>query len=124
VEDIKNFVCRWFKQQTSTTTTSAKPETTPKDLGISADQSSKWQQLASVSAEEFERAISRDGPKSTTESIINANTLRKSPHPQMDDDASRLWGRLRDFQHRTMLDKDPRVLPAGNRRPSRLLEGS
>jgi hypothetical protein len=37
--------------------------TTLKDLNITKDQSSKWQQLAEVAAEEFERALNGGGPE-------------------------------------------------------------
>ena len=43
------------------------------DLGITDDQSSKWQRLAEVPEEEFERAVTGDGPKPTTEGITNAH---------------------------------------------------
>lgn len=43
------------------------------DLGITKDQSSKWQQLAAVPDEEFERAVRGDGPKPTTE-VVRALT--------------------------------------------------
>lgn len=80
--------------------------TTLVDLGITRDQSSKWQQLANVPEEEFERAVNGDGPKPTTEGIINANTLRENPMPKVDMDALWLWGHLKDFERSGIFDRD------------------
>jgi hypothetical protein len=74
------------------------PTPTLSDLGITRDQSSKWQQLAAVPAEEFERAVASPGPVPTTEGIINAQMLRENPQEQrMDRDALWFWGRLVRF---------------------------
>ncbi len=83
-----------------------------KDLGISRDQSSKWQQLANVPAEEFERAVTGEGPKPTTEGIINAKQSREKPQPRIDADALWLWGRLRDFERNGIFKKDAAGLTA------------
>ena len=82
------------------------------DLGITRDQSSKWQQLANVPAAEFERAVNSDGPKPTTDGIINANILRERPQPRMDADALWLWGRLRDFERNELFNRKPHELLA------------
>ena len=82
------------------------------DLGITRDQSSKWQQLANVPTEEFERAVNSDGPKPSTDGIINAHILRQNPQPRMDADALWLWGRLRDFERNGILKRKPRELLA------------
>jgi len=74
------------------TTRLSSSTTTLSDLGITRDQSSKWQHLASVPEEEFERAVNDDGPKPTTEDIINANVLREHPQPRMDPQALWIWG--------------------------------
>lgn len=71
------------------------------DLGVSYDQSSKWQQLAAVPEEDFEAALSGPDKPSTT-GIIN-----KEKQEPMDRDALWLWGRLRDFEHKEILDRDP-----------------
>jgi hypothetical protein len=80
------------------------------NLGITYDQSSKWQQLADVPAEEFERAVTGDGPKPSTEGIINANLLREHPQQKIDPDALWLWGRLRDFERNEILKREPNDL--------------
>ena len=60
------------------TTLPPTPPPSLKDLGITRDQSSKWQQLANVPQKEFERAVNGDGgPKPTTEGIINAAKLKR-----------------------------------------------
>lgn len=77
------------------------------DLGITRDQSSKWQQLAAVPKEEFERAMNAEGSKPTTEGIVNHATLVTDPPQKMDADTLWLWGRLREFETRGLFDKAP-----------------
>lgn len=84
-----------------------------KDLGITPDQSSKWQALANVPAEEFEKAVKGNGPKPTTEGIINANSLRQKPMPRIDPVALWFWGRLRDFESDGVLDRKVEELVSG-----------
>lgn len=70
------------------------------ELGVSKDQSSKWQQLAGVPEEEFEAALA--GPdKPTTIGII------KPKCDPMDPKALWLWGRLRDFEKEGFFDIEP-----------------
>lgn len=83
------------------------------DLGITKDQSSKWQQLANVPEAEFEKAVKGDGPKPSTEGIINANILKENPQPRIDPIALWLWGRLRDFERDGVLKRDLRELISG-----------
>lgn len=73
------------------------------DLGISYDQSSKWQQLAAVPQKDFEAALA--GPdKPSTAGIIGG----RKPKP-MNESALWLWGRLRDFEAK-VLREDPDFL--------------
>jgi hypothetical protein len=79
-------------------------ETTLKDLGITRDQSSQWQQLAEVPELDFEAALA--GPdKPTTGGIINI-TKSKEVTP-VSDQALWLWGRLRDFERHRLLPTPP-----------------
>jgi hypothetical protein len=81
---------------------------TLKDLNITRDQSSKWQQLAAVPAEEFERALTGGIPKPTTEGIIHASQPRESRPsvPAIDTDALWIWGRLRDFERNGIFNRE------------------
>jgi hypothetical protein len=81
------------------------------DLGITYDQSSQWQQLAAVPAEEFEKAISSPGGKPTTEGIINAHILKHNPAPavKVSNEAVTFWGILRDFD-RKLMSVDPATI--------------
>ena len=62
---------------------------------MSSIRSAKWQQLAAVPKEEFERSLTGNWPKPTTEGVLNAKTLRENPLPRMDATAPWLWGRLK-----------------------------
>ena len=77
------------------------------EMGITRDQSSKWQQLAAVPAKDFEEAIATT---TCTEGIINANLLRNTPMPPVNDDSLWLWGRMLDFEREKFFDKDPQKL--------------
>lgn len=73
------------------------------DLGVTRDQSSRWQQLAKVPAEDFEAAL-RGEQKPSTAGIIA--TARPEPRRDaVDEDALWLWGRLLDFERRELLDR-------------------
>jgi hypothetical protein len=84
-------------------------DTTLKDLGITRDQSSKWQQLADIPAEEFEAEMSKPGPPISTEGLLNSRTLAANPMPRIDPQALRAWGRIKDFERAecgTLLESD------------------
>ena len=72
------------------------------EMGVTKDQSSKWQKLAAIPDDEFERAVDVPGSKPTTSHLLNKN---EQPE-QMDKDALWLWGRLLDWEkvakHKTL----------------------
>lgn len=70
------------------------------DLGVSYDQSSKWQKLADVPEDDFEAVLAGPGKPSTT-GIIN----RREKQKPMDPDALWVWGRLRDFERKACLSE-------------------
>jgi hypothetical protein len=86
--------------------------TTPlSELGISRDQSSRWQKLAAIPDDDFERTFAGTGKKPSTAGIIAAN----SPPPEkkvspIDPRAVWLWGRLLDFERQNVLSADPAEL--------------
>jgi len=77
------------------------------NLGISRDQSSKWQKLAGVPEDQFEDALRDPERKPST-----AGILRKSNGSQeeMNPHALWLWGRLRDFERDRVSETAPRDL--------------
>lgn len=97
---------------------------TLRDLGISKDQSSNWQRLAQVPAEQFEAALAAPEKPSTT-GIIAAAFPRaerewtpedidpEPPEPAapkplpVSHEALWIWGRLFDFKRDGLLDREP-----------------
>ena len=84
-------------------------DTTPEtlaDLGISKDQSSKWQRLAEVPDDEFESALADPDKKPSTAGILKVNGSSN----RMDADALWIWGRLRDMEKRNLFSCDTDVI--------------
>lgn len=79
------------------------------EMGITKDQSSKWQQLAKVPEEQFEAALA--GPsKPSTNGILAAVAATSEASPPavapMDPQALWLWGVVRQFERDGLLDRD------------------
>lgn len=86
---------------TRSTGATASPKTLA-EMGLTKDQSSKWQKLAAVPEDEFNAAVNIPG------AVPNTNHLIKKPEPEpkrMDGDALWLWGTLRDMRNRGMFNK-------------------
>lgn len=69
-------------------------------IGITKDQSSKWQQLANVPEDEFEKAL-ETSPTPSAHSILKARKTEPPPK-RMDETALYLWGRLVDFENKVL----------------------
>ena len=67
-------------------------------LGVTRDQSSKWQKLADIPAEEFEAELAKPGPALSTEGLINIRILAAHPMPRIDPNALRAWGQIKNFE--------------------------
>lgn len=86
----------------------ASPHATLSEIGVTRDQSSKWQRLAQIPEAEFEAALRDPDKKPTTAALIReirdpaASTVARLP-----DDSLWLWGRLRDFERDEYASKDP-----------------
>jgi hypothetical protein len=76
---------------------------TLRDMGVSKDQSSRWQKLGAVPDDEFEAAVA----ERRVEQLI---AKPAGPITQVDADVLWLWGRLREFRERALLDKTPSEL--------------
>lgn len=70
--------------------------------GIAPRTATRWQQLAAVPAEQFERHLKDPIVKPTTTGILKA----ANGAPRMDDGALWVWGRLRDFERDGHLARD------------------
>jgi hypothetical protein len=78
------------------------------DMGVSYDQSSRWQGLAEVDHETFEEEVAKTGASTT--GILNRQ--KKTPHPVdlVDENALWLWGRLEEFKRLGLLDRAPETI--------------
>lgn len=79
--------------------------TTPKtlaEMGVTKDQSSKWQQLARVPEKEFEDAINLPGAVPSTNQLLKREQKKQ---PRMDAGALWLWGRLVDMERDRLFEK-------------------
>lgn len=77
------------------------------DIGITKDQSSKWQKLAAVPEAEFEAAVSQPGIKPSTHHIL---TPKEDPPPRMDAVALWFWGRLLDMERNNLFSRSAESL--------------
>jgi len=89
-------------QSNGTTSSNTVPAKTLADLGITKDQSSKWQQLAAVPADEFEAAIDQPGAKPSTTHIIKRDSGQQK---RIDSVALWFWGRLMDMERNNLFQR-------------------
>lgn len=87
--------------QSQPTTTGDKPKTLA-EMGVTKDQSSKWQQLARVPDKEFEEAVNLPGAIPNTSQLLKRE---EKEQPRMDSQALWLWGRLVDMERDRLFEK-------------------
>jgi hypothetical protein len=98
------------------------------DLGISHNQSSRWQKLAAIPDDDFEATWAQPDVKPSTSGLIAAHQAKSEPTPSpviemepptpppeparkpVDSRALWLWGRLLDFEREGLLSADPNEL--------------
>jgi hypothetical protein len=80
------------------------------DYGLTRDQSSRWQSVATLSDEEFEAGL-KDG--ATTSDMVEAAKMKQRggpvevPSVPVSTKALRLWGELDRMQRERWYDQDP-----------------
>lgn len=82
---------------------------TLESMGVSDKQSSRWQALADIPQDEFERGL-QGAEKPTTSGLIEA--AQPSPVTPVSTAALRLWGTLRDFERENWLAQNPEEIMA------------
>jgi hypothetical protein len=75
------------------------------DMGVSYNQSSRWQDLAGVDDQTFEASVTKPGASTT--SILNGQKQQQHPVDLVSEHALWLWGRLKDFDRDGILAEDP-----------------
>ena len=76
------------------------------DLGISKNQSSKWQRLASIPNMQFEKAMSDPDKKPSTAGM----TKRNGTTDRMDPAALDAWGKICAWERDRLFDRDPNTI--------------
>jgi hypothetical protein len=76
----------------------APSSTTLSELGVTRDQSSKWQRLAQIPEPEFEAALSDPQTRPSTAALVREIRDDAAPIRGLPKDALWIWGRLRDFE--------------------------
>lgn len=93
--------------QSPATTTGEQPKTLS-EMGLTKDQSSKWQKLADVPEDVFEKAINNPAGWTNTgnhakpisgSQILKTESPAKDPAKKIDTACLWLWGRLRDMEN-------------------------
>jgi len=78
------------------------------DMGVSRDQSSRWQGLADLEEQTFEEAVTQPGASTT--GILNRQKKTTHPVDLVDENALWLWGRLEEFKRLGLLDRAPETI--------------
>jgi hypothetical protein len=98
---------RGSKRSSSGTTTLA-------DIGISKDQSSKFQKLAEIPEDAFEEALAVADEMPSTQSVIDRAKKQSPAMPKLvDKRALWIWGTLNDFEQE-VLRESPEELFRGD----------
>jgi hypothetical protein len=89
--------------------------------GISRDQSSDWQKLATIPEKQFEKELGSSLFPSTEQILNRVYPKKKEPSPiaNVDPAAADMWGRLCDFEYYKLLGRDPNQLFATMTDPMR-----
>jgi hypothetical protein len=78
---------------------------TLEQMGISKTQSSRWQELAEIPKEIFEKHLDDPGRMPSTSGILSGMRAVNGA-TKMDDDSLWVWGTLRDFEKNRLLVRD------------------
>lgn len=73
------------------------------DMGLTKDQSSKWQQLANVPEDEFERELNSGGTVPSLNGILKSQ--KSINEERIDEDALYFWGRLTAIEKRLLKNR-------------------
>jgi transcriptional regulator with XRE-family HTH domain len=76
--------------------------------GVTKQQASKWERLASIPDADFEAALADTSKKPSTTGLIRKTTIDEMP--KVSADALWIWGKVRDFDERNFSAKSTSVI--------------